>query len=217
MSVLVVGSSKGGSGKSTLVTNIVVARSKLGKKVLLIDADIQESSTVFTEIRTEQMGESGYTAVNLKPSAIRSETPKLAQYYDDVVIDVGGRDNSPLRVALTVANTLLIPVQPRSVDIWALDQMVDILRVARSLNDNPLRALAVINMADPSGKDNEDALSVIREIKDLEVLSTMIGRRKAFANATGTGRGVTEFLPRDEKAIGELNSLMYALYKEGIK
>jgi chromosome partitioning protein len=216
MSVLVVGSSKGGSGKSTLVTNIVIARAKLGKKVLLIDADSQESSTVFTEIRTEQFGESGYTAINLKPPAIRSETPKLAQYYDDVVIDVGGRDNSPLRVALTVANTLLIPVQPRSVDIWALDQMVEILRIARGLNDNPLRALTVINMADPAGKENGEALAIIREIKDLEVLPTMIGRRKAFANAMGTGRGVTEFLPRDDKAISEFASLMYALYKEGI-
>jgi chromosome partitioning protein len=121
-----------------------------------------------------------------------------------VVIDVGGRDNSPLRVALTVANTVLIPVQPRSVDIWALDQMVEIVEAARLLNDNPLRAVVVLNMADPVGRDNEEALAVIREIKGLEVLQYTIGRRKSFANATGTGKGVTEFLPRDDKAIGEL-------------
>lgn len=37
------------------------------------------------------------------------------------MIDVGGRDTGSLRAALTVTNTLLIPVQPRSFDLWAID------------------------------------------------------------------------------------------------
>ena len=42
----------------------------------------------------------------------------LVGKYDHIIIDVGGRDTGSLRAALTVADAILIPFQPRSVDLW---------------------------------------------------------------------------------------------------
>lgn len=49
--ILVCGGIKGGSGKTTMATNLAAMRAGAGKDVLLVDADEQESATIFTAIR----------------------------------------------------------------------------------------------------------------------------------------------------------------------
>ena len=51
--IIVIGGIKGGSGKTTVATNLAVLRSSKSKDVLLIDADDQETSTDFTILRNE--------------------------------------------------------------------------------------------------------------------------------------------------------------------
>lgn len=61
--VIVSGGTKGGSGKTTLATNLTVMRSEKGYDVLLIDADDQESATDFTVVRNDRMQEAQGTQV----------------------------------------------------------------------------------------------------------------------------------------------------------
>ena len=117
-----------------------------------------------------------------------------------------------MRAALTVATTLVIPVQPRSFDIWAVDQVAELVEEARTINAG-LRAVIVLNAADAQGRDNEDAANVLREVAGLELLTVIIGRRKAFPNAAAAGRAVTEHTPKDSKAIEALTALVAALYR----
>lgn len=209
--ILVVGNTKGGVGKTTLAVNLAVARALSGRDLLLVDGDEQGTALTFTQLRTEGLGEAGYTAVALTGAALRSQVRQLAPKYDDIIIDVGGRDTGSLRAALTVADTLLVPVQPRSFDVWALDQVATLVAEAREINEG-LRAVAILNGADPQGGDNEAALQMIRDIEGIEVLPTSIVRRKAFPNAAAEGRGVLEQSPRDAKAVDELTALINAVF-----
>ena len=209
--ILVVGNTKGGVGKTTLAVNLAVARALAGRDLLLVDGDEQGTALTFTQLRTEGLGEAGYTAVALTGAALRSQVRQLAPKYDDIIIDVGGRDTGSLRAALTVADTLLVPVQPRSFDVWALDQVATLVAEAREINEG-LRAVAILNGADPQGGDNEAALQMIGDIEGIEVLPTSIVRRKAFPNAAAEGRGVVEQIPRDAKAIEELTALIGAVF-----
>lgn len=211
--ILTVGNTKGGVGKTTLALNLVIARANDGRDVLLVDGDEQRTAQTFTELRTEELGEPGYTAVALDGGAIRTQVRQLAPKYQDVVIDVGGRNTGSLRAALTVSDVLLIPMQPRSFDLWAVDQMAELVSEGREVNPD-LRVLLVINAADPQGSDNRDAAEALQDTPGMTVLPIRVGRRKAFPNAAASGRAVIEQEGRDKdpKAVAELHALVESVY-----
>ena len=132
MPIIVVGGIKGGSGKTTIATNVAVVRSVEGKrKVLLVDADEQRSASDWAEHR-ESMGiATPWTTVSLLGAAVRTQVLKLSKDYDDVVIDTGGRDTTSQRSALTIADIFLAPFQPRSLDVWTIGEVSSLLSEIR--------------------------------------------------------------------------------------
>ncbi len=205
--IIVVGGIKGGSGKTTVATNLTVIRSAAGKDVLLIDADDQETATDFTMLRNEhQANGAGYTSIKLTDSPVRTETLRLRDKYDDIIIDTGGRDTTSQRAALAVADCLLVPFVPRSFDVWTLEKVAELVGEMRTANPD-LKAYAFINRADPRGHDNDDAANVIKDNPALAFLDTPIGSRKAFANAAAEGLAVTELRTTDPKATDEIMAL----------
>jgi chromosome partitioning protein len=209
--ILAIGNTKGGVGKTTLAVNLAILRMLAGRDVLLVDGDEQGTAASFTDLRTEQLGSPGYTAVSLQGAAVRTQVRQMAGKYDDILIDVGGRDTGSLRAALTVADRLLVPVQPRTFDIWALDQMAELVAEAKALNER-LEAFSVLNAADSQGRDNDEAADALRQVLGIGYLSNPVIRRKAFPNAAAGGRSVLEQSPRDTKATDELEALARAIF-----
>jgi chromosome partitioning protein len=206
--ILVVGGTKGGSGKTLLASNLTVLRAAAGYDTLLIDADEQSSAMDFTRQRQRRLnGEPGYTAIQTREADVAVQVRRMAAKYADILIDVGGRDTASQRAALAVADTLIIPFAPTSVDLWTIDTVVALLKEAREFNGD-LRAYAIINKAFARGSDNTDAAEMLREYPEHWIyLATPIGTRKAFSNAFGGGYAVTEYQPKDAKAIAEMTAL----------
>jgi chromosome partitioning protein len=207
--IVTVGNTKGGVGKTTIAVNLTILRASAGEDVLLVDGDEQGSATLFSQLRAEQIGSCGYTAVELHGGAVRTQVRQLAPKYAGILIDVGGRDTGSLRAALTVSDLLLIPVQPRSFDIWAIDQMAALVAEAREINPK-LRALAFLNAADAQGRDNAEAREALQDVQGIECLDVTVVRRKAFPNAASRGQGVIEAQPKDTRAVEELTALAKA-------
>lgn len=205
--IIVVGGIKGGSGKTTVATNLAILRSKEGRDVLLIDADDQETATDFTMLRNERTdGQAGYTSIKLTGPAVRSQTLRLAEKYQDILIDTGGRDTTSQRAALSVADILLVPFVPRSFDVWTLEKVAAL--VAEMLSANPkLKAYTFLNRADARGQDNEEASLVLKDTDVLSFIDTPLATRKAFSNAAAAGLAVTELKPLDPKAMDEMRML----------
>ena len=111
---------KGGSGNTTVATNLACIAAGEGGDVLLIDADDQETSADFTAARKEDHpGAALFTCTKLTGKAVHTEVLELAKKYNHVIIDVGGRDTTSQRAALAIADVLLVPLhspQLRSVD-----------------------------------------------------------------------------------------------------
>jgi chromosome partitioning protein len=210
--IVVTGGIKGGSGKTTVATNLTILLAAEGRDVLLVDADDQETATDFTILRNERReGGAGYTSIRLSGPAVRTEIQRLTSKYDDTLIDTGGRDTTSQRAALTVADVLLVPFVPRSFDVWTLEKVSDLVGEMRTAND-ALRAYAFINRADAQGRDNEEAAGVLKDAEQLEFIDTPIGTRKAFANAAAQGLAVTELKQLDRKAVTEIMILFRYLF-----
>lgn len=210
--IVTIGGIKGGSGKTTVATNLAIMRALTGRDVLLIDADDQETATDFTALRTEQREDgAGYTGIKLTGAALRTEVLKLSDKFEDIIIDTGGRDTTSQRAALTVSDVLLIPFVPRSFDIWTIEKVAELVGEMRTANPD-LRAHTFINRADSRGTDNDDAAGVLQENETLSVLDATIRQRKAFGNAAAAGLAVIEMKPPDPKAIEEIERLFQLVF-----
>lgn len=209
--ILVAGGIKGGSGKTTLACNLTVMRARSGRDVLLVDADDQQSAAEFTELRTEEKGDPGYTCIRLDGKAVRDQVRRLADKYDDVMIDTGGRDTTSQRAALTVADALIVPFGPRSLDIWTLERVEELVEDARAVNPD-LSAYCFINRADHQGSYNQETRDVLTDSDAVEFVNAPLGNRKSFAIAFDYGQSVVEYKPRDKKAIREMNQLFETVF-----
>lgn len=175
--ILTIGNTKGGTGKSTLAVNIAIHRARSHSSVLLVDGDEQQSALSFTQLRNQN----DYAAVSLTGHSLRQQVPKLNQKYSEVIIDVGGRDSGSFRAALTITNLLVIPVQPRTFDVWAMESLMELIQEALSFNPS-LKCLAVLSLADSQGRENESATERLMEFPNLGYCPTHIRRRKVYAD-----------------------------------
>ena len=79
-------------------------RSAENRDLLLIDTDDQETATDFTILRNERMeAGAGYTSIKLAGPAVRTQTQRLADKYQDIIIDTGGRNTTSQRAAFTTS------------------------------------------------------------------------------------------------------------------
>lgn len=210
--IVAVANTKGGVGKTTLALNLAIQRSLNGRDVWLVDGDRQATAATAIAVRSES-GRLPAIACSSYPDGAQLRSQVLLQRgkFEEVIIDVGGRDSSALRAALIITDIVLIPFQPRSYDVWALNDIAQLVGEAQAIRDG-LRAYAVLNFADPAGGDNRAAADAVSEFPALTFLDAPLHRRKAFANAAGAGLSVTELKPADAKANAELKDLMRHLY-----
>lgn len=212
--IVTVGNTKGGVGKTTLAVNIAIARALSSRDVWLIDADRQGTAQTAISIRADAGHAPGIACASYPDGpTLRAQVTQQQGKFQDIIIDAGGRDSTALRAALVLSDVIVVPFQPRSYDVWALNDIAALVDEARSVRDG-LRAVAVLNCADPgeASTDNTEAAAAVADVPQFEYLPTPIRRRKAFANAAGAGLSVLELKPQDKKAMAELNALVSALF-----
>ncbi len=210
--ILTVGNVKGGVGKSTLACNIATSLSLVGVgDVLLIDGDKQGSSAIFAEARVENLGKTGFTCVRAQGSEVLNQVKTMREKFAHIIIDAGGQDNPSLRAGLVASDKVLVPIPPRSAEIWVLDAISDLIEEASITNDR-LESFAAINFAFPRGNDNADTTEIITDdFKNMRLIGKPIVQRKVWSDALGQGLSILEAKPRNMDAIGEFLSLLAGL------
>jgi chromosome partitioning protein len=141
--VIVVANEKGGSGKSTLSIHLAVALMKAGYRVATIDLDIrQRTLTRFFENRAS-WGKTAPWKVELpkhfapdraeSPNRQENETAEFAVFaeaigeveheYEFVVIDTPASDSYLMRLAHSLADTLISPMNDSFIDMDVLSRV----------------------------------------------------------------------------------------------
>ena len=132
-----------------LAVNLAVLCVQAGRRVLLVDADGQQTSTAFyaTRVQRPALVEMAHRAVT--GLAVRDAVQAAAR-CDDILIDCGGWDTVSQRAALSVADVLLAPFPPRAADVWTLDTLEALVTELRTVHP-ALRACTCLCLADARG------------------------------------------------------------------
>lgn len=216
--IYLVAAGKGGVGKTVTSVRLAVRFSQDGKKVLLVDADEQGSSSKFFLQREELCAKPTLSCINLNDMAVRTEVLKLKKKYDVIVIDSGGRDTKSMRAAASIANVLLTPCPPSSLDVWEIMKIDDIVSEVRDINPN-IKAFSFLNKAESRGKDNQETINYLKDEKEFSVmryLDAPIVARKSISTAAGKGLISNEDRPKDKKAIAELDRFYFEVKKVSV-
>lgn len=214
--IVLIGGEKGGTGKTTLVTNIAAVAVNNEKDVIVVDADKQASASSWSALRDENASVKRVPAVQKFGEKLGHDVLGLSEKYKEIIIDAGGQNSIELRSALTVAHKVFIPVQAGQFDIWTLDVMNSLITQARVFNPN-LEAYVVINRAPTTHTSTEvpEVVEVIDDFENLQLGRAVIHERIAFRKAAREGLSVLELQKNDSKACLEIDELYKEVY--GVK
>ena len=192
--VLTLAQQKGGAGKTTLVAQLAVAFMAGGRSVALVDIDPQGSLTRWFKVR-EAAGKTGRMSLTAVTGwRAQAAVEKLKATNDLVLVDSAPHAEIEAKIAVRVADLIIVPIQPSPLDLWATEPT---LALARS---EKRRALIVINRDQTRIKLSETLAGHIADL-GAEVAESTIGNRTAFAASMMDGLGVVETAPRTKAAL----------------
>ena len=145
MQIISVINLKGGVGKTTIALNLAAALADQGHRVVLIDADPQQSATQWAQ-QGQLAGAPEATRLPLPVHPLQADAgaprfktalAQLAQAAQAtlVVIDCPPELSDPALVAALLADLVVVPVTPSPLDLWAAKQAVATAQEARTLRD----------------------------------------------------------------------------------
>lgn len=205
---------KGGSGKTTLSVNLAARLAKDGDEVLLIDADPQNSTAVFTNIRSDSDLPPLFSNVAKTGASLSDEIKLMKNKFDSIVIDTGGRDSKEMRKAILLSDIIIIPTLPSQYDVNVLEHMFDLYEEVEDINPR-LKALVLINRVSPnpflakeleSLRDYIDSTKAERGLSGINMLNSVIYERQAYRKAVVEGQSLDEFCKNDDKALKDFEN-----------
>lgn len=190
MKTLALISQKGGSGKTTLTINLAIALAKEGQQVVVLDLDPQFSTAAWSKIRKDD-----------NPVFVPTSSPEFSQMAaraeragaDYLLVDTAPKDEKASLQAAKLADVVLIPCQPSTLDLHAVSETVNTANLA----NRP--ALFILNNCKTSSTLSALALDALSAYST-PVAPVHIGNRVDFVKSLLAGQGVVEFASKSKAA-----------------
>lgn len=183
MHVIVVASSKGGAGKSTVSTNLAAHFALQGKRTVLIDADRQGSATRWCEKRAGL--DSAVLPIDGSKKGWKKNLPSQTEV---VIVDApAGAMGDDLADFLEMASAVLVPVLPSTIDLEATVPFLNSLAGHARVKKGKLPVALVGNRLKPWTAASQQAVAqikawpypVVGELRDTQAYVLMVALGKS--------------------------------------
>ena len=179
MKTVLVASSKGGVGKTTLSTNLAAHYAVEGKRTVLVDADRQGSARHWAEKRAHMP----HPVLPLDGTR-RDWDRKLPEDTQVVVVDAAaGAHGAELAHFLDVADAVVVPVLPSAIDVEATVPFLETLAQHPRIKKRSLPVALVGNRLKPWTNASQQSMDLLRqwpyplvaELRDTQAYVLMAG------------------------------------------
>lgn len=206
MKIISVLNEKGGTGKSTVATNLATALHRRGKRVVLLDCDPQGTARDWRDASPEGADLPPVLGVD-RPQMLASSLHGINA--DLVIIDSPAKAEAMSAAIVRASHLALLIIQPSGADLWASGAVVKLIQAKRDIGGE-IDAAFLVNRT--SGATKLTKLIKSGEwntYEGIEQLESTLANRAVFATAMTEGLSILEF--GDIKAKDELYAIIQEL------
>ena len=197
---------KGGTGKTTVATNLAVCFAAEGRDVLLIDADPQRSALDWRADRSD--AHSPVQTIGLPVKNLHREMDLFRPKYDVILIDGGGRVTATARAAVLVADFVIVPTLPSKPDIMSThDFFKGVIEAVATIK--AVQGAVLINQLQMGTVVSRRAEESVKGL-GYPVFKTILHQYVAYREAIAAGLSVIEY-DETSKAAQELTAFFREL------
>lgn len=204
---------KGGIGKTTIAWNLFVVLKSNGLKVKLIDCDDNQfSSFEIAKIRQISKNDNYINDVinTTASNAVTHINEAEKNNYDVIVLECGGRIDKELKMAISYANQVIMPLKPSLLEIRTIK---NVEKVIDRIPNFSAKCMILPNITSTHHLNND-----VEQMRNLytEYFSFMdveLKNRSAYSNSITSGLSIYETTPIDIKATTEFDKFIEELQK----
>ena len=201
--------SKGGVGKSTLAGNLAGWLHALGKSVILVDCDSQQSCSEWLREAVPEM-----PIIRMADAdTILDELPVVAKEADYIIADGPGSQTETSRALLMWADLAIVPCKASMFEARALDKNTVFIRQAQMIRKGLPEAVAVLSMVGKEYRLTKDMREAAASL-NLSLTETPVILRQAYADAPGQATFVWNMGAGAKNAAHEIDTLFRELLPE---
>lgn len=189
MSVVAFVNQKGGCAKSTTSVHFAYWLFHQQRKVMLIDADAQRSSSIWLETLEDPIP----FQVIQTADELLARIPEYADRYDYIVVDGPAGLSDATRSIVLTADLAVIPCQPTGVDLRSASDAIELIRQAQAVRNELPQAAVFVSRAVKGTRLKDEAMAVLNNI-GVPILNTVIHQRQTVADTFGQAATVWELL-----------------------
>jgi len=196
MKVIAILNQKGGVGKTTLSINIARALQLGDFNIVLVDADPQGSARDWNDANDGQL----IPVVGLDRKSLPADIKNLSG-YDFAIVDGAPQTKELAIAAIKSADIVLIPVQPSPLDIWATNDLIELVRERQELTGDKPKAAYIVSRQIQNTTVGNEVRNVLAE-SGIKVFNSGTFQRIAYSDIITQGK--TVFESHDDKAKSEM-------------
>jgi len=203
--VVAVLNQKGGSGKTTLSTNIARKFEIDNERCLLVDSDPQGSARDWHAASDGEL----VKVVGLDRPTLNKDLKAVKSGYDWIIIDGAPQLQHMAVSAIKGADIVLIPVQPSPYDVWACSDLVDLIKARQEVTDGQPQAAFILSRMIKNTLISRDIREVLDEY-ELPIFKNGTTQRVIYANSAAEGKTPMDVDSACEAA-QEINKIVHEL------